>query len=742
MTSSSLLSVDQSTSPCWFVGAAFGKVNDQADRFIQDGVWEHGFDDNKILAQVQSMRMGERIAIKAAYTKKHGLPFEAWGNTVSVMAIKATGVIAENIGDGRRLRVHWQRVSPAREWFFYTYQPTIWKVVPGDWKADALIDFAFNSKPQDIDRFRNDPYWRERFATDQTELKRFRWARFYQAIADGLLGYRDNRRPLVGFLQVLATRVDGLSFLDGDQFSDGRKGFIEDIDPFTLIGLFNRGIRDTTRQAIAAQLADFLSVSEEVPDSFEGIPLLNNQKSWFFPYAKERPSDHIDKLWRVFESGLQLADDSTELASEAFRQHFDAAMELYGVAWNLTFGLYWCRPWSFLSLDGNSRSYITEKLRLSIGHSGHKNRCSGADYLQLIEALNQCFSDPDFSVHSFPELSLVAWNHTSPELSAAVVTDEDDELITTPVDTPAVEPVKTMAPYGIGNIVDDGCFLPRESLEQFLRCFREKKNLILQGPPGTGKTWLAKRLGLALIGEDVQEPQLRVVQFHPNLSYEDFVRGWRPSGNGNLTLHNGVFMQMVMSALENPTQRFVLVIEEINRGNPAQIFGELLTLLEAGKRTPRDAMQLCYPDPDGTHRPVYVPANLYVIGTMNIADRSLALVDMAFRRRFAFINLEPVLGQPWRDYVLNQRSMDPAVADAIEQRLARLNSVIAADSRLGKAFQIGHSYVTPIQTLEGKSSQDWFTEVVSKELKPLLEEYWFDAPDEADRQAAALLEGW
>jgi 5-methylcytosine-specific restriction protein B len=168
----------------------------------------------------------------------------------------------------------------------------------------------------------------------------------------------------------------------------------------------------------------------------------------------------------------------------------------------------------------------------------------------------------------------------------------------------------------------------------------------------------------------------------------------------------------------------------------------LLTLLEAGKRTPRDAMQLCYPDPDGTHRPVYVPANLFVIGTMNIADRSLALVDMAFRRRFAFIDLEPALGEAWREYVVNQRQMELAVAAGIEQRLRQLNDTIATDSRLGKAFQIGHSYVTPTPSLEGKSSRDWFAEVVASELTPLLQEYWFDAPDEAEKAAAALLEGW
>ena len=732
----------QLSAPCWFVGAMTGGA-DQTNRFIDEGLWEHDCDDNsRVLAQVRSMQTGERIAIKAAYIKKHGLDFETGGNTVSVMAIKATGVIAENMGDGRRLRVHWQRVSPPREWYFYTYQPTIWKVTPGDWKADALINFAFQNKPQDIDRFRNDPYWRERFGTDPKQHKRFRWARFYQAIADGLLSHRADRSQLIAFLQQLQPSVEGLGLLSGDQFTDGSKGFIQDIDPFTLLGLFNRGIKDSNRQAIAAALAYFLGVEEAVPESFEGIPVLNNQMSWFFPYAKDRDPAQIDVLWQVFQSGLALAEGGTEQAIDTFSRDFDAAMAYYGVAWNLTFGLYWCRPWSFLSLDGRSRGYISEKLRLPIGRNSPKNRCNAADYLQLIESLKQRFEEPDFSVHSFPDLSLEAWTYTGIAPEPDDESEDDDENGHEEDDTAVVEPVTPVTPYGIDNIVADGCFLPRGELERILRRLRDKKNLILQGPPGTGKTWLAKRLGMALVGHVVQEPQLRSVQFHPNLSYEDFVRGWRPSGNGGLVLHEGVFMQMVKAALEHPSQTHVLVIEEINRGNPAQIFGELLTLLEAGKRTPRDAMQLCYPDPDGNHRPVYVPENMVVIGTMNIADRSLALVDMAFRRRFAFLDLEPCLGNAWREWVVGTIQLEATAADTIQQRLEQLNSTISADSRLGKAFRIGHSYVTPNQSLDGRSSRDWFAEVVATELRPLLHEYWFDAPDVADREADRLLEGW
>jgi len=132
------------------------------------------------------------------------------------------------------------------------------------------------------------------------------------------------------------------------------------------------------------------------------------------------------------------------------------------------------------------------------------------------------------------------------------------------------------------------------------------------------------------------DSKVRAVQFHPNLSYEDFVRGgasrrWQVIAGGR-HLHGSD-----QGCFQGPSSKFVVVIEEINRGNPAQIFGELLTLLEAGKRTPNEALELCYPDADGKRRPVHIPENLYVIGTMNIADRSLALVDLALRRRFAFV---------------------------------------------------------------------------------------------------------
>ena len=245
----------------------------------------------------------------------------------------------------------------------------------------------------------------------------------------------------------------------------------------------------------------------------------------------------------------------------------------------------------------------------------------------------------------------------------------------------------------------------------------------------------------ALIGAR-DDSKVRVVQFHPNLSYEDFVRGWRPVGDGKLALADGVFMETLRAASANSSARFVVVIEEINRGNPAQIFGEMLTLLEADKRSPRDAVELCYPDADGTRRPVHVPENLHVIGTMNIADRSLALVDLALRRRFAFVTLGPSLGEAWSTWVVRKCGIDPDLVEDIRRRIAALNGRITADARLGSQFQVGHSYVTPTYHLESGATMDWFRHVVETEIGPLLDEYWFDSPADAREAVQQLLEGW
>ncbi|MBT3202419.1 MAG: AAA family ATPase, partial [Phycisphaerales bacterium] len=290
------------------------------------------------------------------YVRKHDLPFDNREQNVSVMAIKATGVVTENMGDGRRLRVDWSPLDSPREWYFFTYMKTIWRVLPGEWMPDALIAFAFDDKPQDFHRFQNAPYWRERFGDAAVGKHRFQWTRFYEAIADKLLAFQHDRTPLVDAIDAIIGRIDAISNLQ-DQFTDGTAGPLKDICPFTVFGIFNRGITEDNRKAIAKELATFLGVQEAVPKTFEGIPVLNNQNSWYFGYEKDRQQDDIDTLWNIFAASLRLAESDDPDARTAFINNFDEATSRRRVAWNLTFGLYWIRPWVFATLDRRSRDW-------------------------------------------------------------------------------------------------------------------------------------------------------------------------------------------------------------------------------------------------------------------------------------------------------------------------------------------------------------------------------------------------
>jgi 5-methylcytosine-specific restriction protein B len=182
----------------------------------------------------------------------------------------------------------------------------------------------------------------------------------------------------------------------------------------------------------------------------------------------------------------------------------------------------------------------------------------------------------------------------------------------------------------------------------------------------------------------------------------------------------------------------VLVIEEINRGNPAQVLGELLTLIEADKRSPEHAMRLAYPR--AKEERFFVPPNLYLIGTMNVADRSLAIVDMALRRRFAFIELRPSFGDDWVQHV-SGLGYDLDLLERYGERVSRLNEVVTKDAALGRQYCVGHSYFTPAVRLEetGLDTVGWWRRVVETDVRPLLEEYWFDRPEVAEAECRKLL---
>ena len=466
----------------WFVGTLWG-ADDRSEHFIKEGIWQNGH-ETRFADHVGRMKPGDRVAIKAAFTKKYGLPFANHGKSVSCMRIKAIGTVAEGTKDGRTVKVDWTPLDKPKEWYFYTYRITIVEADASDGLARRLIKFAFGDHSQDYRFWLAMPYWANKYVPSTTT------------------------------------------------------------------------VTDTQ--------------------------------------------------------------------------------------------------------------------------------------------------------------------------------DEQDEADTDVEET-------NVEPYGVSGIVADGCFLADTRVSAALDRILAKKNLILQGPPGTGKTWLAKRLAYAVIGTQdrkIVRKRVRTIQFHPSLSYEDFVRGWRPDGDGKLKLIDGVFVEAIEAARAERDRPFVTVIEEINRGSPAMIFGEMLTLLEKDKRREEEAIELAYRGA-GRER-VFIPNNLYVIGTMNIADRSLALVDLAFRRRFAFVTLEPMLNDRWKAWCAQTGGLDDHAIARIGRRITKLNDEIANDPSLGPQFRIGHSYVTPTPDEKIEDTSEWFRQIVETEIGPLLDEYWFDSPDRASASTDEL----
>lgn len=570
----------------------------------------------------------------------------------------------------------------------------------------------------------------------------FDWIPFYEECADKLLRFKNDRTELVDALLDIASTVGGMSHLH-ETYTDGTSGPIRDICPFTTMGVFNRGITLTRRKEIAAAVGTYLGVEATPPVSFDSIPILNNMKSLFFTFEKNRGEGDIDAMWNVFDLALSLSQENDGASRSLFVNAFNRAVRNRGVRFNLTMGLYWIRPHHYVPLDKASRDYLQTIMKIKTRGSGPSKTLTGKEYLDLRDSLQQTMSADGALLHSFPELSLAAWiavkeSPSETEDDAAMDSlSEEGSVSLFEADASQVSP--PTVPYTIDSIVEDGCFLPREDVEQALDLLFEKKNLILQGPPGTGKTWLARRLAYALIGRKSAE-NVTSVQFHPNMSYEDFVQGFRPSGGGRLELVDGPFLAMVERAMHQPDTPHVMVIEEINRGNPAHIFGELLTLIEPSKRQPDDAMTLTYQDSSAA--PLYIPENVFIIGTMNVADRSLALVDYALRRRFAFISLQPLFNNAWHTWCERESGVSSAALEEVASRMEKLNAAISSHHSLGPEFQVGHSFVTPHTSQQGIAGELWFGQVVETELLPLLEEYWFDDPQAVAQAKQILLASW
>lgn len=265
-------------------------------------------------------------------------------------------------------------------------------------------------------------------------------------------------------------------------------------------------------------------------------------------------------------------------------------------------------------------------------------------------------------------------------------------------------------------------FIDREEAEDMIELLEYKNNIILQGPPGVGKTFIGKRLAYLHSGFK-DSSKIKMVQFHQSYSYEDFIRGFKPSENGAFELKDGIFYVLCKEAAIQQDKNFYLIIDEINRGNLSKIFGELLMLIEKDKRGIENAITMAY-SKDNENK-FYVPKNLYIIGTMNTADRSLSLVDYALRRRFSFIDMKPAFNKPsFKEFLISSGISEELTLKIIDS-INNVNEEIEEDDiELGNGYKIGHSYFCNIDTTVDE--QKWYERIIKFEIKPLLEQYWFD----------------
>ena len=264
----------------------------------------------------------------------------------------------------------------------------------------------------------------------------------------------------------------------------------------------------------------------------------------------------------------------------------------------------------------------------------------------------------------------------------------------------------------------DEVYMTEKPYENLVAVLRNKKNIILQGAPGVGKTFAARRLAWSMMGEK-DDSRIEFVQFHQNYSYEDFMMGYKPVEDG-FELKYGIFYRFCQKAANQPDKEFFFIIDEINRGNMSKIFGELLMLIEKDYRGTKAT--LAY---NGLS--FSVPKNLYIIGMMNTADRSLAMIDYALRRRFSFFEVEP--GFDSEGFIHYQNSLNNETLNELVNKVKDLNREISLDKSLGKGFCIGHSYFCGRDVC----TEEWLHSIVDYDILPMLSEYWFDDANKLQR---------
>ena len=538
------------------------------------------------------------------------------------------------------------------------------------------------------------------------------WTDFYMELADKFLEYKDNRKILIDKIKKVFFDLEiNLPTLEQDENEHSIDPY--DIDPFTIFSLFNKGISAEKRISIVNQIKREFSIVANAPNTFHGISIVNNQRATFYYFTGKRGEADIDNLWNLFEIALNFSYNK----KDDFIEVYDKIIDQLGVKWNISMALNWIRPYVFINLDANNRKILSSDKIFSDEFKDEidslKTQPKAIQYLKICEDCRNVVENSE-KYGDFPHLSHIAYIS-----KLNTESDENDEGIGDDVDVDENDEnnsPKKYANYSPDDFLEE-VYISEEDYSTLRDLLINKKNIIIQGAPGVGKTFMAKRLAYSLIGQK-DSTRVMMIQFHQSYSYEDFVMGYRPSENG-FKLKCGSFYIFCKDANEHPENDYYFIIDEINRGNLSKIFGELFMLIEADKRGEKNRIKLMYKD-----ELFFIPKNVYIIGLMNTADRSISIIDYALRRRFAFFDLKPGFeSDGFKEY---QETLENKTFDDFVDKMKELNQKIEDDESLGEEFKIGHSYLSNIEPEEDVEEKLWY--IMKYELIPLLKEYWFDEP--------------
>jgi len=362
-----------------------------------------------------------------------------------------------------------------------------------------------------------------------------------------------------------------------------------------------------------------------------------------------------------------------------------------------------------IGYESNPVKQIVAIGRISAEHDGEKlffekieGLASPIDY----ETLKSCPELERMEYFQNPQGSLFKLTRGEYDFILDIIREENPLIAEASIDT-----------YTKDDFLDE-VYMTEKRFHNLVAVLRNKKNIILQGAPGVGKTFAARRLAWSIMGEK-DDGRIEFVQFHQNYSYEDFMMGYKPVEDG-FELKYGIFYRFCQKAANQPDKEFFFIIDEINRGNMSKIFGELLMLIEKDYRGTK--VTLAY-----NGLPFSVPKNLYIIGMMNTADRSLAMIDYALRRRFSFFEVEP--GFDSEGFIHYQNGLNNETLNKLVSKVKELNYEIALDKSLGKGFCIGHSYFCGRDIC----TEEWLHSVLDYDILPMLREYWFDNDSKLQR---------